>query len=76
MTISIKLPGEDWYGETHRPVHVEGGGILWIPDTLDGPAYTHHVSQEDEDARDIFMEELLKAMMTPIDQGDTNDDPE
>ena len=61
-----RLPGEDWYGETHRPLEIDSGGILWIPDGLHLDNYTHHVSQEDEDARDIFTEELLKAMMTPI----------
>ncbi len=75
MTISIKLPGEDWYGETHTPMEIDGGGILWIPDGLHLDNYTHHVSQEDEDNRDLFLEELIKAATIPLAKDD-NDDSE
>jgi hypothetical protein len=62
MTISIRFPGEDWYGETHHPLEL-GSGILWIPNDLDIDGYTYFVTQETEDARDLAHEALVKGLL-------------
>ena len=66
MTLVIKLPGWDEYHETHTHMLIENGGVLWIPKELPGTPAVSFAQDTTGWTEDQFLEELMKAMTTPI----------